>query len=207
VAGGVGVGESPRRPPRDDVQHFGDEQARVQRDRLARLQVHLKPYSSCIRRNAALEPVDVVAGAGDVVPAAEIDPLHLSKPRPELLLDGLQRRFQRVRVLLAQRVEVQPANALGKRRQFRLRADAQAGAGRAGVVEGVVLRRVLRVDPKAHLRARFARPRAVLFMLRERVEHDVAGNGRDLVELVVAEGRGEGVVLPRHVLVRQPRLE
>ncbi len=56
--------------------------------------------------------IDLVARARDVMPAAEVDPLHASQQMPELVLHGLQRALQRRKILLAQGVEVQPADVL-----------------------------------------------------------------------------------------------
>ena len=105
------------------LQHAGDEEARVEYDGLARLEVHL--HVVCLPQPAhnADQPLNVVILPRDVVTAAQVEPLHPRKIRTELFLERGHRLLERVGILFAERVKVQAVkegqNALvkvGKRR-------------------------------------------------------------------------------------------
>ena len=162
------------------VQHGGNQIARVQRPSLAGLQIHLHAVLLPHREDAAFQRIKGVARAGDVVPAAEVEPLHLGQQVCKFFLHRCQRHRQRIRVLLAQGVEVQTVQQGG---QLRVRrhggvplgtGGAQTAAGGAGVVDFVTfLRGALRVDAQTNAFARCLCRRAELCQLAGRVEHDM----------------------------------
>ena len=94
------------------IQHRGDEIACVQSPGLARLQIDLYAVLCLRLGDAALQRGQVVAGAGDVVSAAKVQPLHLVEILAELFLYIVQCFCQRLCVLLTHGVEVQPLNAV-----------------------------------------------------------------------------------------------
>ena len=89
------------------VQHGGDEVARVQRPGLARFQIHLYAVLFLRPGDALFQRGKVVIRAGDVVPAAKVEPLHPGQKIPELCFHRRQRQGQCIGILLAQGVEVQ----------------------------------------------------------------------------------------------------
>ncbi len=111
VAGGGRVENGNIRVIAHDIKHLADQHAGAYRDGLSRLDVDL----NTVLRAETLDPldqaVDVVRRMGDVVAAAEIDPLHLVQQVRRLRLDRIECAGQRREVLFAQRVEVQAADA------------------------------------------------------------------------------------------------
>ena len=67
----------------DDIEHGAAQDACVQRDGLARLQIDLQPIALLDAVDAALEPRNVIARPGDVVPAAEVQPAQSGKNSPK----------------------------------------------------------------------------------------------------------------------------
>ena len=190
------------------------EIARVQRPRLARLQVDLYAVGLLHPGDAALQRGQVVIRAGDVVPAAKIQPLHLRQQVAETRLHGVQRCGQRVGVLLAEGVEVQPVQ---QREQggifFRCgvplgAGGAKAAAGGTGVIDGVALLcGALRVDAQPHALARSLGGGAELFQLAGRVEDDMVGAAQQLVEFVGPErGTEDMIFLVRQLLLAEAAL-
>ena len=78
------------------VQHCGDEIARVQRPRLARLQIDLYAVLLLHPGDAGFQRGKVIARAGDVVSAAEIEPFQPRQQVAEFLFHGVQRHGQSV---------------------------------------------------------------------------------------------------------------
>ena len=101
------------------VQHRGDEITCVQRPGLAGLQIDLYAVLRLRLGDAALQRGQVVAGAGDVVSAAKVQPLHPGQQVAEAVFHGGQRQGQRVGILLAQGVEVQAVQQVGQVRVLR----------------------------------------------------------------------------------------
>ena len=162
------------------IQHRGDQIPGVQRPGFTRFQIHLHTVFGLHFRDALFQRGKVVTGAGDVVPAAEVEPLHPGQQVPELLLHRRQCRGQCVRILLTQGVEVQPIQQLWQGRVCLHggvplgTGGAQTAAGGAGVVDFVAfLRGALRVDAQTNAFARCLCRRAELCQLAGRVEHDM----------------------------------
>ena len=184
------------------VQHRGDKIARVQRPRLARLEIDLYTVLLLHPGDAGFQRRKVIARAGDVVSAAEVEPLQARQQAAELRLDRVQRQGQRVGVLLTEGVEVE---AVQQGREARLlfqrgiplgAGGAEAAARGAGVIDGMaLLRRALGVDAQAHALARSLCRRAELCQLGGGVEDDVVGVVEQLGELVHPVGGAEDVVL------------
>jgi len=95
-----------------EVQYLGDQYAAADGDRFAGLEVYLHTILFAELANRRSQLVDLVAGPGDVVPAAEIHPLHRAKQVTEFLFDGLQGALEGWKVLFAQGVKMQPADSL-----------------------------------------------------------------------------------------------
>jgi len=60
----------------------------------------------------AYQRPDLIAGARDVVPAAEVDPLHARQQVAELILESGDGALERRQVVLEQRVEVKARSVL-----------------------------------------------------------------------------------------------
>ena len=132
-----------------DVEHLGDEEARVERDGLAGLDVDRQAVLLLHAADALLQEGNVVACLRDVVAAAEVDPLHLRQVLAEFRLDRLERDGERIGALFAERVEVQTLKACDSALIKVAQAHTEARALRARIVDGVVLRRALGVDAQA----------------------------------------------------------
>ena len=85
-------------------------------------------------------------------------------------------------------------------------ARAEPRAGRAGIVDRVLLRRAFRIDAQAAGNAGGLRLRAEAPPLAEGVEDDVVGDGDELRHVLCAVGRGEDVVFLAHFFVAEARL-
>ena len=137
-----------------------------------------------------------------MVSPAEIEPLHLGQQIGKLFLHRCQRYRQRVRVLLAEGVEVQTVQQGG---QLRVRGycgiplgagSAQTAAGSAGVINFMpLLRGALRIDAQADTFACRLCRRAELCQLAGRVEHDVVGVLQQFLKLICPVGGAEHMVL------------
>ena len=187
VAGGRGIEDS------DgvlllDVEHLGDEEAGVQRDGLAGLDVDGQTVLLLHMADALLEERDIVALFRDVVAAAEVDPLHLRQVLAELRLDGLERDGECVGALLAERVEVQALKSLECTLVEVAQPHAEPRARGTWVIDGVLLRRALGIDAQAARDAGRECRVAELLPLRERVEDDVAADLRELRKLGLLVG-------------------
>ena len=178
-----------------DVEHLGDEEAGVQRDGLAGLDVDRQAVLLLHMADALLEERDVIAFLRDVVAAAEVDPLHLRQILAELRLDGLERDGERVGALLAERMEVQAFKPFDGALVEVAQTHAEPRAHSARVVDGVLLRRALGVDAQATRDTGRKGRGAELLPLRERVEDDVAADRRELRELGLLVGRREDMSL------------
>ena len=182
-------------------QHLADQEARVQHHRFARLQVHLHAVGFAQAAHQLYQPLHVVAGAGDVVPAAQVQPFQAVQVRAELRFQRLYRAFQVVRILLAEGVHMQPIQKGQLGRVKVGQRGAQAAAGRARVIDGVTLLcGVLRIHPQAYLLARRSGPGRVLFHLPGRVEHKVVGHRQQGFKLLLGVGRLEHMHLAAELL-------
>ena len=193
----------------DDIQYGADQVAGVQRDRLARLQVDGEVRMALPEvPDHPHQPLDVVVVTGDMVPAAEVDPLQAGEVVAEALLEGRQGRLQVVAVLLAEGVEVQPLEPLHDLRGEVGRPCAEPGARRAGVIERHRTGGVLRIDP--HAAGDPARRRrdglAEAPPLARGVEAQVVGVAQHHRHLLLGEGRRVAVHLAAEGLRPQARL-
>ena len=145
----------------------------------------------------------IVIRAGDVVAAAEVDPLHLRQVLAEFRLDGLERDGERIGALLAERVEVQALKACDSALIKVAQAHAEARALRARVVDGVVLRRALGVDAQAARDAGCECLRAELLPLGKGVEDDVVTDLGELRKFRLLVGGRKDMVLFAHLLMAE----
>jgi len=191
------------------LEHGRDQIAGVQHDRLARLEIDLHLVLVAQIDDAVDERVHIVVRTGDVMAAAEIEPLHALHVAAEAHFKRRDRAHEIVRVLLAQRVEMETLDAVEQVRLKVRLGDAQTRGRAARVIDGVVarLRRALRIETQTAALSGHARQIAVLFPLRERVEHDVVGIIQDFMELVRRVRGRIDMRLAAEFLVTQPRLE
>jgi hypothetical protein len=191
-----------------DVEHAAHQDARADADGLARLEVDRHAVALLEVLHQAHQERAVVVRPRDVVPAAEVHPLHLRDDVAEAALHRHQRALERVAAQLAQRVEVQPVEVFGRdtRRVERRARGAQARARRARVIERHRHLGVLRVDAQPDVHARLAHARPVLAQLRGAVHHHVLREAQDLGHVGVAVGRRIRVHLAAQLLARQLRL-
>jgi hypothetical protein len=91
----------------DYVEHGDDEHAGVERYGLAGFEVDIHIVAFAEALDHSDEALDVVSGAGDVVPTAEVEPLEPRDEVAEFGFEGVGGVFERVGVLLAERVEVE----------------------------------------------------------------------------------------------------
>lgn len=130
-------------PVVDHIQHAGCQITGVQRTGLARFKINLHAVPFGRLADTGFQQWQLIAGAGNVMAAAAVEPMHSRKDIAEFGGNGVQRHVQRVGVLLAERVEVKPVE---QRQQVRRHlgvpfgaGSAQPAAGRAGVVNRVAL--------------------------------------------------------------------
>ena len=182
--------------------------AGVQHDGLARLQINLHAVLIAQVRDAADERFHVVIGAGDVVTAAEVEPLHALHVAAEAHFERRDRAHEVVRVLFAEGVEVEAFDAVEHIRLEIRFGNAEARGRAARVIDGVALRlgRALRIEAQAAALSRDAGEVAVFFPLGERIEHDMVGVFENFTELVRRVGRRVYVRFAAEFLVAQTRL-
>ena len=75
MAGRRNVQDPDRHPILDGIEKVADQIARVQRNRFARLENDLDAVFFADAADFPDQPLDVIARTGDVMAAAEIDPL------------------------------------------------------------------------------------------------------------------------------------
>ena len=143
-----------------------------------------------------------------MVPAAEVQPAQPGEELAEACLDGVQRRLQRIGILLAERVEVQAA----EQRQHlgvELRpGNAEAGLLAAGVIDRVALLcGALGIDAQAGLLPGSEDLRRIGAQLGAGVEHDMVAQAGQLRDILGAVGGGEHMVFALQLLGRQPGLK
>ena len=106
MAGGGGVENRQVHAVPGQVQHLGHHHPGLVGDGFARLQIHLDIVLGSERLDTGNQVVHLVIGAGDVVAAAEVDPLHPVQQVAKFLLHDIQGAFKRREVLLTQGVEM-----------------------------------------------------------------------------------------------------
>ena len=101
MAGGAGVQNRNRRiAVLHHIQHTGQEIPRVQGAGFAGFEIDRHAPIVLGATDAAFQCGYVVAGAGDVMPAAKVQPLYFGQQIAEFLRYCVQRHGQRVSVLL-----------------------------------------------------------------------------------------------------------
>ena len=111
VAGGGDVGDRQRHPVPMAIEDRADQDPGIERHRLARFEIQLAPGLDFNRLEEIDQLVALVIGAGDVVAAAEIEPLELGQPLGDLRFRRLPSALERGEILLAQGVEVEAVDA------------------------------------------------------------------------------------------------
>ena len=207
MAGGGGVQDGDVHAVVYHFQHAGFQEPGVQHHGLARLQIHLHPVFLPQPPHQPDQPFPVVVVPGNVVAAAQIQPFQAGQIRPELFLKGGQGGFQRVGILLAQGVEMQPVQQ-GQQLRVKIRqGGAQAAARGAGIIDGVaLLGGAFGIHPQPHLLARRFGHRAEPAQLGRAVEYKMVGVVQQLIKLFRLVGRAEYMGLPAEFLFAQPGL-
>lgn len=112
---------------------------------------------------------------GDVVTAAEIEPFHLVQKIAEIALDDFQRFREGVCVLFAEGVEMQSVDACEICSMQRVSENAEAASFYTGIVDGVVLGGMHRIDAQSCAFSCCKDALLEMIPLGEAVEHDVVG--------------------------------
>ena len=122
---------------------------RRSRQRFAWFEINVDAVGVAQTTHGGDEGVDVVIGAGDVVAAAEVEPFHLVQEVAEVALDDSEGFDEGVDVLLAESVEMEAVDAGEICSMQRVSENAEAASFHAGIVDGVVLGRMHRIDAQA----------------------------------------------------------
>ena len=136
-------------PIRLHIEHLGDEEARIESDRLARLKIDGNIVRLLYVTNQLFQQRDIIALARNVMPAAEVQPLHPIEIFSKLLLDSFKRGGKRIRPLLAERMEVKSVDSLKQVRTKVRNLYPEPRVRRTGVVDRMLLRRALGIDADA----------------------------------------------------------
>ena len=194
-----------------NIQHAGQQVTGIQCTGLTRLQIDRHAPRILCAGDAVLQRGNVVAGAGDVMSAAEVEPLHIGQQIAEFFSHGVQRHGQCIGVLLAERVEVQSVQKLRQAGVLRhggipcCAGRTKAAAGRAGIVDCVaVLRGAFGVDAQPYAFARRLDLCTEFCQLCRGVKDDMVGIAQQLVHLVRAVGGAKDMHLAGHLFGTQP---
>ncbi len=107
VSGGTGVEDGDVDVVVDEIENGGHEMARVERDSLAGFEIDLYVVIVCEFFKERDQAVDVVAGASDVMAAAEVNPLDVGQEVSEFFDECVSGAFERVEATFAEGVKVQ----------------------------------------------------------------------------------------------------
>ena len=210
MAGGGNIGHRQRHPVPARIEYGADEDAGIERHRLARFKVYVAARPGAHLLQEIDQLIALVIGAGDMMPTAEVQPLQA---RQEPLDPGHERRpgaFERREILLAQRVKVQPRDAFEVRDFQLIDRKAQPRMRRARIVARHFALGVERIDAQTHIErltrracrrdlARKAR------MLAGRVEDHMVRQPQDFRHIRRLVGCTIGGDFALVVLGRQPR--
>ena len=206
MAGGGGVENGNVDAVLHGFEHTRYQEPGAQHHGFPRLEIHLHTVRLPQMAHNADEPIDVVAGAGDVMAAAEVQPLHAAEETPKLFLEGFHRLLKRVGILFTECVDMQAVEQRQERFVEIGERCAKARTGCAGIVDRMaLLRGTFRVQAQAGGFPRSPRGRGKPPHLGRGVEHDVIRIAQQLVPLVLAVGRRENVRFPAEFLVAETR--
>ena len=90
MAGNADIKNGHRHVGLHHIQHRCHKPACVQSHGFARLKVYLRIVAVAPVGQATAEQIKIIAGPGDVVPAAKVDPAALRQPLPKMALNGRQ---------------------------------------------------------------------------------------------------------------------
>ena len=139
--------------------------------------------------------------------AAEIEPFHLVQKIAEIALDDFQRFHEGVCVLFAEGMEMQSVDACEICSMQRVSENAEAASFHAGIVDGVVLGRMHRIDAQSCAFSCCKDALLKMIPLGEAVEHDVVSIVQKLVEPLILIRRTENVGLAAHLLMAEARFK
>jgi len=210
VAGRGSVEHGDRHAVVEHIEHLGDEHAGVIADRLARLEIHLHFSARGKVAHEFDQRLHLVARARDVVPAAEIDPLHARDQLGEALFERRHGALERRKVLLAQGMEMQAAQSVEIGFANRRARRAEPRILRARVVERDRRLGMLRIDAQPEAQAllflrRLERERPEPAPLPGRIEDHVVGELEHFLQVVFAERGAERVHFAAELLAAEAR--
>ena len=192
----------------DDVDHGRDQRAGLPAECAAGFE---NEFEVGVATFEVPEEMDQVVGviplAGHEVAAAHVEPFDLREQVAESLLDPHECLFEVVGGRLAQRVEVQPFDALRQCGQL-VGGNAQSRPGGTGVVEVGLYLGVFGVDAQSarHAVAVGHDLGVEVLELAQRVEGDVAAVAQDGGEIALGIGRRIGVGGAAHLFEGEPGL-
>ena len=192
----------------DDVDHGRYQRARLPAECAAGLEYDLEVGVALLEvAQESYQVVGVVALAGHQVAAAHVEPFDLRQQVAESLFDPHEGLLEVVGGRLAQRVEVQPLDALRQVRQL-VGRDAQPRTGGTGVVEVGLDLGVFGVDAQSarHAVAVGHDLGVEVLELAQRVEGDVAAVPQDGGEIALGVGWRIGVGGAAHLFEGEPGL-
>ena len=120
-----------------DVEHSALEKAALPAHSLARLEIDINPAMAGAEiLNDFYQKIYIIILARDMMPAAEIHPFHAVNQMPKMQLEMLKRALQGIAILLAMRMEMQPAHALELAFVQLFGDDSEPAALDAWVIDG-----------------------------------------------------------------------
>ena len=169
------------------VEHRCHQPARIERNSLSRLKIHLHAVLVLQILHAFFQLIKVVAVFSDVVSSAEVEPLHFAEIPAELFLYVRNRPFKHISTLLAHRMEMQALDTVKLALLEIIERDAQPRARKARIVNIGLYLRIFGVAAQSAGYFPSAVPDriTVLFPLRKAVEHDVVCDLHKLAHVLI----------------------
>ena len=199
-------------PVPGQIQDFRNQIAGVQGAGFPRLQIDRHAPLRLCPQDAALQPGNIVVRPRDMMPAAEIQPLHARQQIAEPLRYRIQGGLQGIGVLLAQGVKMQAVQqSRQSRRHLRIplgSRGSQAAARGAGIIDLVpLLGGAFRIDPQSDALSGFLGHGAEFLQLSGRIEHNMVGIPQQLPEFRFAICGAEDMgFFPGHFFLPQAGL-
>lgn len=139
MAGGRGVQNGNLHPIVHRFQNAAHQKTGMVNGRFAGFQINLHIIAVAKMLDDRNQARNVVIRAGDMMTAAEVEPVQLVQIFAEAFFKSFGSRFQVIGVLLAEGVEVQSIQQRQQRFIEVGKGSAQSGAGCARVIDGMTL--------------------------------------------------------------------